>query len=90
VLSLYVVNGITAIRGMLGDASHVALRAKLANGEKLGPRLVTSGPSFNNNSVRTPQAGIDIRNTARIEGVMLGGRWMPKRDIAIMLAALRM
>jgi len=59
VSSLYVVNGITTIRGMLGDASHLALRAKLANGEKLGPRLVTSGPSFNNDSVRTPQAGID-------------------------------
>ena len=59
VLSLYLVNGITTIRGMLGDASHLALRDRIARGETAGPRLVTSGPSFNNNSVKTTQAGID-------------------------------
>lgn len=59
VLALYLANGITTIRGMLGDASHLALRARLASGEQMGPRLITSGPSFNNNSVKTVQAGVD-------------------------------
>jgi imidazolonepropionase-like amidohydrolase len=59
VLTLYVVNGVTTARGMLGDQSHLALRAALARGEVLGPRLVTSGPSFNGTSVKTVQAGID-------------------------------
>lgn len=59
VLALYVANGVTTIRGMLGDASHLALRARLASGETRGPRLITSGPSFNGNSVKTVQAGID-------------------------------
>lgn len=59
VLALYVANGVTTIRGMLGDASHLALRARLGSGETRGPRLITSGPSFNGNSVETVQAGID-------------------------------
>lgn len=55
VLTLYVANGVTSVRGMLGQASHLELREQLANGEILGPRLVTSGPSFNGNSVGSPQ-----------------------------------
>lgn len=54
VLSLYVANGITTVRGMLGQPSHLELREKLAAGEVLGPRLVTSGPSFNGRSVTSP------------------------------------
>jgi imidazolonepropionase-like amidohydrolase len=49
--SLFVANGITTIRGMLGQASHLDLRDKLANGEVFGPRLITSGPSFSGRSV---------------------------------------
>lgn len=50
-LSLYVANGVTTIRGMLGQASHIELREKLNDGVVFGPRLVTSGPSFNGRSV---------------------------------------
>lgn len=49
--SLYVANGVTTIRGMLGQPSHIALREGLENGSVFGPRLVTSGPSFNGRSV---------------------------------------
>jgi len=49
--SLYVANGVTTIRGMLGQASHIGLRERLNNGTVFGPRLVTSGPSFNGRSV---------------------------------------
>jgi imidazolonepropionase-like amidohydrolase len=51
VLLLYAANGITTIRGMLGHPRHLELRAKLARGDILGPRLVTSGPSLNGSSV---------------------------------------
>ena len=51
VLTLFAANGITTIRGMLGEASHLPLRDELASGERFGPRLVTSGPSLNGNSV---------------------------------------
>lgn len=49
--TLFVANGITTIRGMLGNRSHLALRAKILDGEVFGPRLVTSGPSLNGRSV---------------------------------------
>ncbi len=55
VLFLYVANGITTVRGMLGDPSHLELRAGLAAGTTLGPRLITSGPSFNGRSVSSPE-----------------------------------
>jgi imidazolonepropionase-like amidohydrolase len=55
-LLLYLAHGITTIRGMLGETGHLVLRQQLANGEVVGPRLITSGPSFNGNSVSSPEA----------------------------------
>ena len=55
VLALYVANGVTTVRGMLGQAPHLELRERIGRGEVLGPRLVTSGPSFNGQSVRNPR-----------------------------------
>jgi imidazolonepropionase-like amidohydrolase len=49
--TLFVANGITTIRGMLGQPSHLALRDQFASGEVFGPRLITSGPSLNGRSV---------------------------------------
>jgi len=49
--SLYVANGVTLIRGMLGQGSHLALREQIEDGAVFGPRLVTSGPSLNGRSV---------------------------------------
>jgi imidazolonepropionase-like amidohydrolase len=49
--ALFVVNGVTTVRGMLGHASHLALRTALLEGKAFGPRLITSGPSLNGRSV---------------------------------------
>jgi imidazolonepropionase-like amidohydrolase len=49
--TLFIANGITTIRGMLGQPSHLALRDQFASGEVFGPRLITSGPSLNGRSV---------------------------------------
>lgn len=49
--NLYVANGVTIIRGMLGRPSHLGLRTDLESGAVFGPRLVTSGPSLNGRSV---------------------------------------
>ena len=53
-LSLYVLAGVTTARGMLGAPMHLALRDSIAAGQLLGPRLLTSGPSFNGNSATSP------------------------------------
>ena len=60
VLTLFVVNGVTSLRGMLGQPSHLGLRASLEEGELLGPRLYTSGPSFNGSSVQSPRQAADM------------------------------
>ena len=53
VLRLFALNGITTIRGMLGHPKHLELREMINKGEVLGPRLFTTGPSFNGSSVKT-------------------------------------
>jgi len=56
VLLLYTLKGITTIRGMLGHPKHLQLREQLKKGEIVGPHFYTSGPSFNGNSVKSPEA----------------------------------
>ena len=57
VLFLWVANGVTVVRGMLGAPEHLQLRADLAAQRVLGPRLITSGPSLNGSSVKTAEQG---------------------------------
>jgi imidazolonepropionase-like amidohydrolase len=52
--TLFVANGITTIRGMLGHSSHLVLRQQILDGEIFGPRLKTSGPSLNGRTVNGP------------------------------------
>ena len=49
--ALYVANGVTIVRSMLGSRSHLQLRRDLEEGRVFGPRLVASGPSLNGRSV---------------------------------------
>ncbi len=51
VLTLFLANGVTQIRGMLGDPSHLKLRDELASQRMLGPRLTTAGPALGGRSV---------------------------------------
>lgn len=60
VLMLFACNGVTTIRGMLGHPRHIELRNKIQSGEIIGPRFYTSGPSFNGNSVKSPEAGAEM------------------------------
>ena len=56
VLFLWVANGVTTARGMLGHPDHLALREDLLAHRVLGPRLITSGPSFSGRSGGGPEA----------------------------------
>jgi imidazolonepropionase-like amidohydrolase len=58
VLFLYVAAGVTTVRGMLGHPDHLALRRRIEAGEITGPRIWTSGPSVNGNSVQTPDSAV--------------------------------
>ena len=57
-LFLYVSNGVTTVRGMLGTPGQLELREKAKSGDIVAPTLYLAGPSFNGNSVSSPkQAG---------------------------------
>ncbi|WP_299764926.1 amidohydrolase family protein [uncultured Dokdonia sp.] len=57
-LFLYLSNGITTIRGMLGHSEHLRLRERAASGDLLSPRIYTASPSLNGNSVKTKEEAI--------------------------------
>lgn len=68
VLLLWVANGIGTIRGMLGQPRHLPLRERLARGEIFGPRLYTSGPSFNGNSATSAAAAAQMVKDQKAAG----------------------
>jgi imidazolonepropionase-like amidohydrolase len=68
VLFLYVANGVTLARGMLGAPEHLQLRADLAAHRIVGPRLITSGPSLNGQSVKTPEQGASMVREQKAAG----------------------
>ena len=68
VLFLYVANGVTTIRGMLGQASHLELRRLVEAGEVLGPRIWTSGPSVSANNIRTGEAADSAARATKAAG----------------------
>ena len=67
-LFLYLSQGVTNIRGMLGDPYHLGLREKAANGEILSPRIYTSSPSVNGRSTPTPEVAKDKITRYQKEG----------------------
>ena len=68
VLFLWAANGVTVARGMLGAPEHLQLRADLAAQRALGPRLITAGPSFNGNSVKSPEQGAQMVREQKAAG----------------------
>jgi hypothetical protein len=65
---LFLANGVTTVRGMLGRPSHLQLRNDIAAGRVFGPRLITSGPSFNGNSVTGATQAIQMVRTQHAAG----------------------
>jgi imidazolonepropionase-like amidohydrolase len=58
-LFLYAANGITTIRGMLGDPRHLTYRERAARGEIVSPLIYTSGPSFNAKTASTREMAVE-------------------------------
>src|SRR3712207_7785534 len=51
---LYIANGITTIRAMLGAPNQLVLRDRLAANELLGPTMYVAAPSLNGRSAPNP------------------------------------
>jgi imidazolonepropionase-like amidohydrolase len=68
VLFLYIANGVTTARGMLGNPLHLALRDSIARGQLLGPRLFVAGPALGGGTVPTPADGARMAREQRAAG----------------------
>lgn len=68
VLFLYVANGITTVRGMLGAEGQLDLRERANTGQIIAPTLYLAGPSFNGNSVNSPEQAIEKVRKQKAEG----------------------
>jgi len=58
VLAYYALNGVTFVRGMLGDPKHLPYRDRANRGEILSPTIFTTGPSLNGQSIPTVESAI--------------------------------
>ena len=56
-LYLYVANGVTTVRAMLGNPEAITTREAIASGKLLGPKLYVAGPALNGKVAPTPEDG---------------------------------
>lgn len=68
ILTLNVGHGILTVRSMLGHPAQIELRDRVARREVLGPRIYTSGPSANGNSVTTAEQGAQMARDQKAAG----------------------
>lgn len=54
-LQLFLANGVTTVRNMIGRPEHLLLREKVAKGELPGPTIYTAGPPLLGNTVPTTE-----------------------------------
>lgn len=55
VLFMYVANGITTVRGMLGHDGQLDIKTRANASEIIAPTLYLAGPSFNGSSIDSPE-----------------------------------
>jgi imidazolonepropionase-like amidohydrolase len=68
ILFLYIANGITSIRAMLGAPNQLVLREQLRRGEVLGPTMYVSAPSLNGTSAPNPDTAIKLVRAHKAAG----------------------
>ena len=87
---LFVANGVTTVRGMQGNAAHIALREQIARGEVLGPRFYAAGPQLGAN-VRTPEMADSIVRAQKAAGfdLLKIQENMPRASYDAVVAAAR-
>jgi imidazolonepropionase-like amidohydrolase len=68
ILFLYVANGITTIRGMLGAPNQLELRRQTASGDRLGPTILVGAPSLNANSAPDPETAARLVRAHKTAG----------------------
>lgn len=68
VLFMYVANGITTVRGMLGHEGQLDIKARANASELIAPTLYLAGPSFSGGSIDSPEAAAAKVRQQKAEG----------------------
>ena len=68
IMFLYVANGVTTIRAMLGAPNQLVLREQLEKGEVLGPTMFVAAPSLNGNSSPNPDTAMKLVRAHKAAG----------------------
>ncbi|MDE2957600.1 MAG: amidohydrolase family protein [Bacteroidota bacterium] len=68
VLFLFVANGITTVRGMLGAEGQLELRERANSSSIIAPTLYLAGPSFNGRSINSPEEATTMVRRQKAEG----------------------
>ncbi len=68
VLFLYISNGVTTVRNMLGNAYHLELRERVNKGEVPGPTIFAASPWLGVDNIKTPEAADKIVRERKAEG----------------------
>ena len=68
VLFLYVANGVTTVRGMLGYPGQLELREKAKRNEIVAPNLYLAGPSFSGATVKNVAQAVERVKQQKAEG----------------------
>ena len=55
-MQLYLANGVTTVRGMMGHPSNLVLRDRVAAGKVLGPTIFAGSPPLSGENASTPEA----------------------------------
>ena len=69
-LQLFLANGVTTVRNLNGDETHLELRRKVAQREILGPKIYTSGPLISGSEINwkikaVPKSQEDVKNIVK-------------------------
>ena len=68
IMFLYVANGVTTIRAMLGAPNQLVLREQMKKGEVLGPTMFVAAPSLNGNSAPNPDTAMKLVRAHKAAG----------------------
>lgn len=68
VLFLYIANGVTTVRNMLGNAYHLELRERVNNNEIPGPTIFAASPWLAGETINSPEAAENIVRERKSEG----------------------
>lgn len=67
-LFLYIANGVTTVRGMLGYPHQLQLKSDIESGKRQGPTLYLAGPSFSGNTIESVEQVTERVISQRDEG----------------------